>query len=105
MSQTFTSTHMPASKKKAKKLKKTSPSVEFTKPLNEVPTFYANNTQVAISPYDLRLTFGQVADLTDKGVTVEPQTMVLMSLDHAKAVRDLLISQLDKYEEVTIVKS
>ena len=105
MSQTFTSTQMPATKKKAKKAKKTSPGVVFTKPLNEVPTFYANNTQVAISPYDLRLTFGQVVDSTDQGVTIDPQTIVMMSLDHAKAVRDLLIKQLDKYDEVTIVES
>lgn len=96
---------MPAAKKKAKKPTKISRGTEFTKSLNDVPTFYANNTNIMITPYDLKLTFGQIIDSSDKSITVAPQTIVMMSVKHARAVRDLLVSQLDKYDEITALES
>lgn len=92
---------MQTAKKKAKKPKRSSNAVEYTKPPEEVPTFYVNNTNGVMSVFDLRLTFSQIVDSTDKGVRVNPQVVVLMSPQHAKAIVDLITGQIEKYEEMT----
>jgi hypothetical protein len=44
----------------------------------DVPTFYANSLGVGLSPYDFTLVFGlRVGD------DIQPQTRVIMSLEHA----------------------
>lgn len=92
---------MPAPKKTAKKPKKPSSAVTYTKPLEEIPAFYANNTNATVSAYDFKLIFGQLCESTNSGVTVDPQMAVFFSPQHAKAIADLLIGQIKAYEERT----
>ena len=89
---------MPAAKKKASKA---NDAVTFTKSLEELPSFYVNNTNVMVSAYDFKLIFSKIVEPTDNGVLVDPQTIVFMSPQHAKAVADLLTKQIKIYEEKT----
>lgn len=74
-------------------------SFQFTHE-EEAPHFYANNTQVTISPFDVRLIFGEIvkADLEKATLIVRLQASVAMSPQHAKAMLLLLKRQLDLYE-------
>lgn len=67
------------------------------------PTFaayYANDTQIQTSPWDVRLMFGQI-------VEVEPEKNravilriadVRLSLEHAKRITKILVQQLAQFE-------
>lgn len=69
------------------------------------PTFvslYSNDTQVQVSPWDVRLIFGVIAEaatVEQPTVTVETLGEVRMSPQHAKVVAAILIGQLKIYEE------
>ena len=92
---------MSAAKKKSSKKKRPTNAAKFTKSLEGLPTFYANNTNVTISAYDFKLIFSQIVESTDNKVNVEPQAIVFMSPQHAKAIADLLTKQIRTYEERT----
>jgi hypothetical protein len=53
----------------------------------DLPSFYANDTQVQTSPWDVRFMFGVIADIdAEKGVaTIKRVADVRMSLQHARA--------------------
>ena len=89
---------MPAAKKKASKATN---AVTFTKSVGEVPSNYANNTQLTVSAYDFKFTFGQIVESTTDGVLVEPKTVVFMSPQHAKAISELLVNHIKIYEEMS----
>lgn len=68
------------------------------------PTFaslYANDTQVQLSFWDIRLIFGVISNIPtpESGVQVTTVGEVRMSLQHAKRVAMILIQQLKQYEE------
>lgn len=69
------------------------------------PTFvslYANDTQVQISLWDVRLIFGLISNIPspqDKSVQVTTVGEVRMSPQHAKQVTMILVQQLKLYEE------
>ena len=74
-------------------------SFQFTHE-EEAPHFYANNTQVTISPFDVRLSFGEIVkvDLETAKLIVRLKASIAMSPQHAKAMMLLLKRQLDLYE-------
>ena len=65
-------------------------------------SLYANDTQAQVSPWDIRIVFGVIADPpTPERQSVLVQTVgeVRMSPQHAKAFAMILIRQLKLYEE------
>ena len=92
---------MPATKKKSSKSKQKSTAAKYTKPRDEVPSFYANNTNLSVSAYDFKITFGQVIEADDKGMLVDPKAIIFLSPQHAKAVSNLLVDQIKAYEKRT----
>ena len=92
---------MPAAKKKTSKASQKPAALTYTKSLEEIPSFYVNNTNATVSAFDFKLVFGQIFESSDKSVSIDPQTVVFMSPQHAKAVADLLINQIKIYEEKT----
>ncbi len=73
--------------------------IRITNPDEELPFFYANNTQVNLSNWDLQLDFGMVHDATDTELRVKKKVRIIMSLHHAKAVLGLLEKSLAAYEQ------
>lgn len=64
-------------------------------------TLYTNDTQVQITPWDLRITFGEITDLPTserREIVIKTTGEVRMSPQHAKRLADLLIGQIARYE-------
>ena len=83
---------------KSKKEKVAAQKIQYTKGPESAPRFYANNTNATFSNFDLKLTFGQIADVVDDKLPVDPQAIIFMSPQHAKAVVALLSRQLEIFE-------
>ena len=65
-------------------------------------TLYTNDTQVQVTPWDVRLIFGEISSgPTDKLPTIEIKQTgeVRMSPQHAKRIMMILLQQLTNYEE------
>ena len=62
--------------------------------------FYANDTQIQTSVFDVQLMFGVIAQvsLKDKTAFIRRVACVRMSLHHAKSVAALLSEQIRRYE-------
>ncbi len=64
----------------------------------EAPTFYANNVLLQSSVWDVKLNFGLLVDSDDETVTVQSIASVILSPQHAKAVSEILNTQIAHYE-------
>lgn len=63
------------------------------------PTIYSNNVELRVSPYDFKMTFGEVVGLNgSSGLEVLAKCTVYMSPQHAKAFADMLVKNLAEYE-------
>jgi hypothetical protein len=65
-------------------------------------SLYANDTQIQVSPWDVRLIFGEISQpaTPERPTNVIKQTgEVRMSVQHAKVVVTLLFRALKNYEE------
>lgn len=51
----------------------------------DVPTFYANNAQIDISNFDIKIRLGEIASVTPEKVNVKNVANVFMSHSHFKA--------------------
>lgn len=63
---------------------------------------YTNDTQLQMTPWDLRLVFGVVAEAptpVNPKVLVKTLCEVRMSPQHAKKIASILLEQLKHYEE------
>jgi hypothetical protein len=67
----------------------------------ELPTFYANNVETMVSPWDIRFRFGQLERADEKEVAVKNNVIVYMSIEHARLFRDKLTEMIDKWDEVS----
>lgn len=63
-------------------------------------SYYANDTQIQTTPWDVRLIFGQITAIEPENnrASVEQVAEVRMSPQHAKRVVALLQKQLQNYE-------
>ena len=64
-------------------------------------SLYSNDTQVQVSPWDVRLIFGEIRELPTEEkpeLVVRPTGEVRMSPQHARRVVDILQETLTKYE-------
>jgi hypothetical protein len=65
-------------------------------------TLYANDTQIQVSPWDVRLIFGEITEpaTAERPTNIIKRTgEVRMSPQHAKVVAMILVAQLKNYEE------
>jgi hypothetical protein len=61
---------------------------------------YANNVQMATTSFDVRIIFGQVADVSDAKAIVEQTVEVTMSWLEAKILTDFLHANIKAFEEL-----
>ena len=66
--------------------------------LEETPTIYCNNVETRVSPWDFRLTFGEVLEVTEDSLSVKTKAIVYMSPEHAKAFTQVMLSNIAEYE-------
>jgi hypothetical protein len=64
-------------------------------------SLYSNDTQIQMTPWDVRLIFGEIEDVKVEGPAIKIRLTgeVRMSPQHAKRVAMILIQQLRGYEE------
>lgn len=65
-------------------------------------SLYANDVQVQITPWDVRLTLGQIGDVASDGevkISVQQIADVRLSPQLAKKLTIILLGQLQAYEE------
>lgn len=71
-------------------------------PIRTIPpdarTIYVDSTRMALSPWDIRFHFGLLKEKEQGIVVDEEQAVVIMSPQHAKAVLDVLKSNIEKWE-------
>lgn len=70
------------------------------KPSPSFASYYANDTQVQTTPWDVRFMFGLITDVIPETSTarVERIADVRISLQHAKRLLAILTDQLRQYE-------
>lgn len=56
---------------------------------------YSNNAQISMSPFDLRIDFGETTSIAEDVVTVTQKVQIVMSPQHAVALLQALRSALD----------
>ena len=59
---------------------------------------YANNVGSAMTPYDLRLIFGQIVFGPDEEPHIEDSVSITMAWEHVLPLRDLLTRVTEKFE-------
>ncbi|HEY4424443.1 MAG TPA: DUF3467 domain-containing protein [Pyrinomonadaceae bacterium] len=65
----------------------------------EAPRYYTNNTEVAMTSYDLHLKFAIVESADATTINVKDQAIISMSLHHAKALLGLLYAYVAQFEK------
>lgn len=65
-----------------------------------LPSYYANDTMVQATPWDVRFMFGMVADVdaASEKILITRVADVRMSLQHAKRVAQILTQLISQYE-------
>ena len=66
----------------------------------DAPTFYANNVNVGTSPWDMRLQFEQLQDVTDSKIVYKKVVTVFLAPGQARALVRVLSENMAKYEAV-----
>jgi len=64
----------------------------------EAPRYYANNTEIGMTSYDISLKFATIDKADDDTLHVQDQAIVTMSLHHAKAVARILTAYVAQFE-------
>lgn len=73
---------------------------EYRPPKDGLPHVYCNNVQMASTSFDVRVIFGQAADLTDDKVIVDQKVQVTMSWLEAKILADFLQANIKAFEDL-----
>lgn len=71
---------------------------EYRIPPGGTPQVYSNNVQLATTSFDVRIIFGQVADVSDDKVMVDQHVQVTISWLEAKLLADFLRANIEAYE-------
>jgi hypothetical protein len=78
-------------------------NISSTPKITKAPDYkvlYSNVVRTGVSPWDVRITFGQVAETTDQTPTAEDQVTVIMAPGQAKAVLGILQTTVQGYESM-----
>ena len=74
--------------------------VEYRPPAGGLFHVYSNNVQMASTGFDVKVIFGEVAEVTDDKVIVEQRVQVAMTWVEAKIVADFLRVNIEAYEKL-----
>lgn len=61
-------------------------------------TIYANTTKLAYTPWDVRISFSQLIDVSQGGSIIEEEVCVVMSPQHAKVLVAMWQDTIRQYE-------
>ena len=70
----------------------------ITRPTSDHKVIYANSNRMGVSPWDIRITFGQMSEVFGEGAVNEEMLTVVMSPQLAKVTMHSLISTIKQYE-------
>lgn len=81
--------------------KEEQPAIKYLKVIHsgEVPRYYANNTEVGMTSYDISLKFAVIDRAEADSLYVQDQAIVTMSMHHAKAVARILTAYVAQFED------
>jgi hypothetical protein len=65
----------------------------------EAPRYYANNTEVGMTSFDISFKFALIDSADEGALYVKDQAIVSMSLHHAKSVAALLVAYITQFEQ------
>jgi hypothetical protein len=74
------------------------PQLEFVRS-ERFTTVYTNSANLEVTPWDFRLTFGELQRVPNKSPRVEQFVAVVMSPQHAKALLAILRNHVEEYEK------
>ena len=74
--------------------------VTTTKKRDGHVTLYSNSVQLAISPWDIRLMLGQVAEGGVGTANIDLDATIIMSPGHAKAFTESMVKTIEQYESL-----
>ena len=66
---------------------------------DENPPVYANNVTLEMTPWDFKLRFGEVVEITEEKLRVLERVTVVMSPQHAVALAEVLARNILAYEK------
>ncbi len=72
--------------------------VEYRPPVGGLFHVYSNNVQMATTAFDVKVIFGEVADVSEDTVVVEQRVQVAMTWIEAKIVAEFLRANIEAYE-------
>ena len=58
--------------------------IRYTNPDAELPTYYVNNVEMGISPWDMRFRVGQIVTADEKELAIKNVATIYMSIEHAR---------------------
>ena|SRR6266404_5110811 len=64
-----------------------------------VPKYYTNNTELAMTSFDISIRFGQIEEADADSIAVRDQAIISMSLHHAKALVKILAAYVAQFEK------
>ena len=65
----------------------------------EAPRYYTNNTEIAMTSFDLHIKFALIENADAESIHVKDQAIISMSLHHAKAVARILNAYVTQFEQ------
>src|SRR4051812_43176085 len=70
----------------------------YTRPGDDILSFYANNVSVGGTAFDLRIVFGEAISASPTAVTIEQRVRVTMAWLEAKMLSQFLAKNIEMYE-------
>jgi uncharacterized protein DUF3467 len=64
----------------------------------DAPRYYTNNTEIAMTSFDLHIKFALIESSDDESLYVKDQAIISMSLHHAKAIAGILVAYVKQFE-------
>jgi hypothetical protein len=76
--------------------------VKYSNEGADIPTFYANNAEVMVSTWDMRIRLGQIESVEADVITVKNVAVLFMSIEHARAFIERAVDSLNQWERLNI---
>jgi hypothetical protein len=64
----------------------------------DAPRYYTNNTEMAMTSFDIHIKFALIESSDDESLYVKDQAIISMSLHHAKAIAGILVAYIKQFE-------
>jgi hypothetical protein len=73
--------------------------LELIRPKDGIPCIYTNHIRIGQTVYDIRITFGEITEVTEERFEVTERMQVTMSWLEAKILSEFLSSNIRVFEE------